>query len=105
MIPIEPSNWELKSVIERNYAETREDIIDLKTQVARDSATYAAQLERYVLTAVYEAQRAAMLERIARLENQAESSRAAIRGAMYAAAASVVASLIVAVVTTVLRTS
>lgn len=104
-MPIEPTLWELKAIIERNYGETREDIIDLKAQVTRDSATYAAQLERYVLTAVYEAQRAAMLDRITRLETQAESSRAAVRGALYAAAASVVASLLVAIVTTVLRSS
>jgi hypothetical protein len=97
---VEPTLWELKNIIERNYAETREDIIDLKAQVARDSQNYAVQLERYVLAAVYEAQRSAMLDRIARLEQQAESARAAVRAALYAAAASVVASLIVAVITT-----
>lgn len=102
-MPSEPSLWELKNIIERNYSEAREDIIDLKAQIARDSQQHAAQLERYVLMAVYEAQRSAMADRIKRLEDQQEAARAAIRGAMYAAAASVVASIIVAIVTTVLR--
>lgn len=97
-MPNEPSNGELQRLIERNHAENRDDILDLKTQVARDATINAQQMQQFVLRDVYAVEMAAMRERVARLEKEAESARAAVRGAIYAAVGSVLASIIAGVV-------
>lgn len=80
--PYEPSNRALEALINRNHADNREDILDLKTQVTRDLANLVAQLQQYVLKEVYEADRRALAareqavaDRFARNEAQAEADR------------------------------
>lgn len=101
-MPDEPSLWDLQRLIERNHADNREDILDLKTQVTRDAAAISAQMERYVLREVYDAHKAALLQRVVALEEAAKASRAAVRGAVYAAVASVVASVLASVILAVI---
>lgn len=76
----QPTLWEVRRTLERNHHETSADIADLKAQNARDLTTIVERLERYVLQAVYEADKRAAeishqatLERIARVEAQNES--------------------------------
>lgn len=97
-MPDAPTLWDLQRLIERNHNDSREDILDLKAQAARDSANLAAQLERFVLREVYEAREAAMLLRITNLEQQAKDARAAVRSATYAAIASVIATIVAAII-------
>lgn len=97
-MPNDPSLWEIQRIVERNHAETRDDIVDLKAQVTRDTAQLAAQLERFVLREVYEAREAAMLQRINVLEESAKASRSAVRGALYAAVGSVIATILATVI-------
>jgi hypothetical protein len=51
----EPTASELERLIERNHRETSADILDLKTQQTANLSTILAQLDRYLLSAVYEA--------------------------------------------------
>lgn len=93
-----PTLWDLQRLIERNHGDSRDDILDLKLQITRDSERNAAQFERYLLREVYDARETAMLQRIANLEDAAKSSRTAVRGALYAAVGSVIATILAAVV-------
>jgi hypothetical protein len=51
----EPTTSELERLIERNHRETSADILDLKTQQTANLSTILGQLDRYLLTAIYEA--------------------------------------------------
>lgn len=51
----EPTPSELERLIERNHRETSADILDLKTQQTANLSTILGQLDRYLLTAIYEA--------------------------------------------------
>jgi hypothetical protein len=97
-----PTLWDLQRLIERNHTDSRDDIIDLKAQVARDAAALAAQMERFVLREVYDAREAAMLLRIANLEDAAKASRTTVRGAVYAAGGSVIATILAAIILAVI---
>ena len=95
------ANWELrelKNLLERNHADNREDILDLKAQLARDVAHIIGQLDRYVLREVYAADKAALEARLARMEREQEASRNAARAAVYAAAGSIVATVLAAII-------
>lgn len=94
----EPSLRELKSLIERNHADVRDDYLDLKTQVARDSAALADRLQQFLLKEVFEAKESAMLQRIGALEEAAKTSRAQVRVAVMAAVGSVVATVLAAII-------
>jgi hypothetical protein len=94
----EPSLRELKNLIERNHADVRDDYLDLKTQVARDSTDLADKLRQFVLKEVFEAKESAMLQRIIALEENAKTSRAQVRVAVLAAVASVIATVLAAVI-------
>jgi hypothetical protein len=94
----EPSLRELKNLIERNHADVRDDYLDLKTQVARDSTDLADKLRQFVLKEVFEAKESAMLQRIISLEENAKTSRAQVRVAVLAAVASVIATVLAAVI-------
>lgn len=59
----EPSTSELERLIERNHRETSADILDLKTQQTANLSTIVAQLDRYLLAAVYEADQKARAAR------------------------------------------
>lgn len=54
-VPYEPSAGELERLIERNYREIAGAVQDLRAQVVATAATLMTQLDRYVLTKVYEA--------------------------------------------------
>lgn len=109
-----PSNRQLESLINRNHADNREDILDLKTQVTRDIANLIAQLQQYVLKEVYEADKRALAarqeavdDRFARNEQQAEADRAAAadhhktnRTLFWGGAAAVIAAVVTVVLTT-----
>lgn len=97
-----PTLWDLQRLIERNHTDSRDDIIDLKSQVARDAAALAAQMERFVLREVYEAREAAMLLRISNLEEAAKTSRTTVRNAVYASVASVFSTILAAIILAVI---
>lgn len=59
----EPSTSELERLIERNHRETSADILDLKTQQTANLSTIVAQLDRYLLAAVYDADQKARAAR------------------------------------------
>lgn len=72
----------LERLIERNHAETGQDIARLEAQQATNHSAVIAQLDRYLLTQVYEANERARLarddsrdERIKRLEKSAEDEQ------------------------------
>jgi hypothetical protein len=78
----EPTNRALEALINRNHADNREDILDLKTQVTRDIANLVAQLQQYVLREVYDADKRALAareqaisDRFARIEADTEADR------------------------------
>jgi hypothetical protein len=98
----EPSLRELKNLIERNHADAREDYIDLKAQVARDMANVLNQMQQFLLREVFEAKEAAMLQRIATLEEAAKTARQQVRGAVMAAVGSIVATILAAIILSVL---
>lgn len=110
----------LERLIERNHAETGADIARLEAQQANNHAAIIAQLDRYLLTRVYEADErtrqtrdAARDDRIQRLERAAEEEetrrredrtanqrmlRSAIVVAIFSIVATVVSAAIVAAV-------
>lgn len=96
----EPSLRELKSLIERNHADVREDYLDLKAQVARDATTLAEKLQQFVLKEVFEAKEAAMLQRIITLEDSAKTARGQNRAAIMTAVGSVIATVLAAIILT-----
>jgi hypothetical protein len=51
----EPSAAQLERLIERNHHDLAADISELKAQLHANAAAAAARLDRYLLTAVYEA--------------------------------------------------
>ena len=72
----------LERLIERNHAETGQDIARLEAQHATNHAALVAQLDRYLLTQVYDADERARRarddardERIKRLEKAAEEEQ------------------------------
>jgi hypothetical protein len=78
----EPSPSELERLIERNHRETSADILDLKTQQTANLSTILGQLDRHLLTAVYEADERARAareqardKRIDDLEGESKSER------------------------------
>lgn len=101
-MPDAPTNWDLQRLIERNHSDSREDILDLKTQVATQASHIAAELQRFVLREVYEAREAAMLARIGRLEEEAKTHRGQLRSAVYASVGSVVAAIATAIILAVI---
>lgn len=64
------SSTALERLIERNRAETAADIARLETQQANNHADIISQLDRYLLTKVYEAD-----ERARAAQNQARDAR------------------------------
>lgn len=98
----EPSLRELKNLIERNHADTREDYVDLKAQFGRDLANVLQQMQQFVLREVFEAKESAMLQRISTLEEAAKTARVQVRGAILASAGSVVATLLTAIILAVI---
>jgi hypothetical protein len=101
----QPSLWDLQRLIERNHADAREDILDLKTQLARSTADTEEKFRLYLLREVFEAKEAAreareaaMVQRIGVLEEGRKSDKSQIRGAIMTAAGSVVATIIAAVI-------
>lgn len=101
-MPDTPTLFELKALIDRNHADSREDIVDLKHQLAAVQVAITAQLDRFLLKDVYAAETAAFRDRVSRLEKEAEASRAAVRAAVYAAVTSVVASIVAGIIMAVL---
>lgn len=98
----DPSLWDLQRLIERNHADAREDILDLKAQMARSVEQTDARFRLYLLREVFDAREASMLLRIGALEEMAKTSRAQVRGAIMAAVGSVVATIIAAIILSVI---
>jgi hypothetical protein len=78
----EPSPSELERLIERNHRETSADILDLKNQQTSNLSTILGQLDRYLLTAIYDADERARAARdqardksIKDLEDEAKAER------------------------------
>lgn len=100
---------ELRNLIERNHADAKEDYLDLKQQVARDVAAIGARMDQFVLREVFEAKEVAkqaqhdvLASRIADLESERKTGRAAVRAAIFAAVAAVAASVATAIIVPVL---
>jgi hypothetical protein len=98
----QPSLWDLQRLIERNHADSREDILDLKAQMARGVEQTDARFKEYVLREVFDAREKSMLLRIGNLEETSRTSRTQVRGAIMAAAGSVLATIIAAIILTVI---
>lgn len=82
MADVEPSNRALESLINRNHADNREDILDLKSQVTREITNLVDRMQQYVLREVYDADRRAqaareqvMNERLGSLQTQVNADR------------------------------
>lgn len=82
----EPTMWELKRAIESGYRELSGDIGQLDQR-----------LSMYVLKEVYEAQRKADLDRIARLEAQLTEQRTQTRTALLTAITSFIGPIFVGI--------
>ncbi len=98
----EPANWErreLKNLIERNHADTREDILDLKAQLTQFMAQINTRLDRYLLREVYQVKQEAQDRRIQALEDERADNRRATRAAFLSA----VVAVLVAIATVVLN--
>lgn len=114
MVDESPSNRQLEALINRNHADNREDILDLKTQFTRELGNLVAQLQQYVLKEVYDADRRAQAareqaieDRFKRNEQQAEADRASAadhhktnRTLFWGGAAAVIAAVVTVVLTT-----
>jgi hypothetical protein len=83
----EPTNGELQRVFESG-----------KTELAADIAALQDRLSMYVLKEVYEVQRLADLDRVARLEKALIDQRTQTRTAFLTAITSFIAPIVVAVV-------
>jgi hypothetical protein len=102
-----PSMAELGRTLERNHQETSSRIADLraqnadqKAQSARDLQTIVERMERFVLQAVYEADKRAtaisqqnMNDRLDRIEGELTTTRHGNRTAFWAAVGAVVAAI------------
>ncbi|WP_395109771.1 hypothetical protein [Actinomadura sp. SCN-SB] len=100
-MPNEPSLWDLQRLIERNHADAREDILDLKAQMASAAQANDERFRLYLLREVFEAREGSMLLRIGALEKSAETAKTQIRGALMASAGSVIAGILIAIVLSV----
>lgn len=98
----DPSLWDLQRLIERNHADAREDILDLKAQMARVAEQTDARFKEYVLREVADAREKSMLLRIGNLEEAAKTAKGQVRGAIMAAAGSVVATILAAIILSVI---
>lgn len=97
----QPSLWDLQRLIERNHADSREDILDLKAQMARGHEQTDARFKEYVLREVFDAREKSMLLRIGNLEEAAKTAKTQIRGALMASAGSVIAGILIAIILSV----
>lgn len=93
----QPSLWDLQRLIERNHADAREDILDLKSQMARVAEQTDARFRLYLLREVFDAKEAAMLLRIVNLEEAARTAKTQNRAAIMTAVGSVIATIIAAI--------
>lgn len=100
----EPSLWDLQRLIERNHADNKDDIADLKAQNARDTERIAKQLERYLPREVYNAREEtrtatqnATDRRVASLEEDAKDTRRRASTAFYAAIGAIISGIVVGV--------
>jgi hypothetical protein len=90
------ANWELRAIkhlIERNHADTREDILDLKTQQAQFMAQINSQLDRYLPREVHQVKEDAQDQRIKALEDERADTRRASRTASLSAVVAIVAAI------------
>ncbi|WP_198679472.1 hypothetical protein [Thermomonospora amylolytica] len=69
-------------------------VADFRADVREDFNAINARLDTYVLREVYAADKEALLERLGRLEREAEAARASARAAVWAAAGGVFATII-----------
>lgn len=98
----EPSLWDLQRTIERNHAENREDILDLKAQMVRASEQNDDRFRLYLLREVFDARESSMLQRIGSLEEAARTARGQVRTAILAATGSIVASVLGSIIMSVI---
>lgn len=97
----QPSLWDLQRLIERNHADSREDILDIKNQMSRSVEQTDARFRLYLLREVFDAREASMLLRISNLEDAAKTAKTQVRGAIMASAGSVVAGILIAIILSV----
>lgn len=100
-----PNMWDLQRLIERNHADGKEDIADLKNQLGRDVAHLSSQLTSYLPREVFNAkeetrqvERTAELMRITRLEEERAEIRRSNRTAILAAVVAVLAAVATVVI-------
>lgn len=94
----QPSLWDLQRLIERNHADAREDILDLKAQMVRSAEQTEQRFNLYLLREVFDAREASMLLRIASLEEAARTAKFQNRAAIMTAVGSVLATIIAAII-------
>lgn len=101
MADVDPSLWDLQRLIERNHADSREDILDLKSQMVRASEQTDQRFKLYVLREVADAKEASMLLRVAALEEAAKTAKTQNRAALMTAVGSVIAAVLTAIILSV----
>lgn len=97
-----PSLWDIQHAIERNYTDSKEDILDLKAQLSRQQEMIEMRFNQYLLKAVYDAEKKASDDRIKILESEVTTARnraiAAVYTGLASAAAAIIAGIVLAVV-------
>src|SRR5688572_18916659 len=93
-----PSLWDIQRILERNYTDSKEDILDLKAQLTRQQEIVEMRFTQYLLKAVYDAEKKSWEERIDKLEREASATRARATQAVYTALASATAAILAGIV-------
>lgn len=101
-MPNEPSLGELTRIIKEFRGDVRDDLSAINARVRDDFQAINARLDTFLLREVYNADKAALQERLTRMEREAEAARSAARTAIYSCIGAIVAAIIVGVVMAVL---
>ncbi|MGI5233790.1 hypothetical protein [Actinoallomurus sp. CA-142502] len=90
----EPSNGELKRLLERDHAETSSAIAKLETQLGVALQQLSMQFKDYVLKEVWQTERDALREQLGEVKEEVTTARRRAANAVWAAAGTLVTSLI-----------
>lgn len=101
-MPNEPSLGELSRIIQDFRTDVRDDLSAINARVRDDFHAINARLDTFLLREVYNADKAALETRLARMEREAEAARSAARTAIYSCIGAIVAAIIAGVFMAVL---
>jgi uncharacterized protein with PIN domain len=89
----EPSNGELKRLLERDHAETASAIAKLETQLGVALQQLSMQLKDYVLKEVWQTERDAQRQQINEIKDEVTTARRRAANAVWAAGGTLLTSL------------